>query len=194
MIQHLSAEIVRTATHLFATRGYAGSSIRAIARLTRVDVATVYYHHRSKEGLLRSALAPLLTAVAFAISAADALPDDRERRKELIRSLIAIQAEHFEAVTISTDRSVNSVEGTARTLHDIDKSLIDRLAAGTTSAHRADAHAALAAIRSYSPVSVRTASQRESAAKVVEVMLTARQLVNVGGRLDSPPRVRQRSL
>ncbi len=45
--------ILETAEGLFATKGYAGTSIREITRDAGVNVAAIHYHFGSKEALLR---------------------------------------------------------------------------------------------------------------------------------------------
>lgn len=54
----LSARILATARELFAEHGWAGTTIRAIARGADVDPALVYHYFGSKEALLDAATAP----------------------------------------------------------------------------------------------------------------------------------------
>lgn len=51
------AEIVEAARALFAERGYAGASVRAIAAAAGVDPALVHHYFGTKDGLFRAALA-----------------------------------------------------------------------------------------------------------------------------------------
>ena len=63
----LSARILGAARDEFAEHGWAGTTIRAIARAADVDPALVYHYFGSKEGLLDAATNPpqrWLTAVA----------------------------------------------------------------------------------------------------------------------------------
>lgn len=55
--------ILTAAEHLFTTRGYAGVTMREVARQARTNVASAHYHFGSKEGLviemLRHRIAPI---------------------------------------------------------------------------------------------------------------------------------------
>ena len=48
--------ILRAATHLFATKGYEGTSTKEICEVAEVNIAAIHYHFESKEGLLRTIL------------------------------------------------------------------------------------------------------------------------------------------
>jgi AcrR family transcriptional regulator len=54
----LSARILAAAREAFAETGWAGTTIRAVARAADVDPALVYHYFGSKEGLLDAATAP----------------------------------------------------------------------------------------------------------------------------------------
>ena len=54
----LAARIVAAARDEFAERGWAGTTIRAVARTADVDPALVYHYFGSKEGLLDAATNP----------------------------------------------------------------------------------------------------------------------------------------
>ena len=54
----LSARILGAARQAFADTGYAGTTIRAVARAADVDPALVYHYFGSKEGLLEAATTP----------------------------------------------------------------------------------------------------------------------------------------
>ena len=54
----LSARILAAARDEFAQNGWAGTTIRAVARVADVDPALVYHYFRSKEGLLDAATTP----------------------------------------------------------------------------------------------------------------------------------------
>jgi AcrR family transcriptional regulator len=54
----LSARILAAAREEFAQNGWAGTTIRAVARGADVDPALVYHYFGSKEGLLDAATAP----------------------------------------------------------------------------------------------------------------------------------------
>ncbi|XVQ07607.1 TetR/AcrR family transcriptional regulator [Spirillospora sp. CA-255316] len=46
--------ILDTAERLFGERGFTGTSLRAVTAAAQVNVASIYYHFESKEGLLRA--------------------------------------------------------------------------------------------------------------------------------------------
>lgn len=54
----LAARILTEARSLFAQHGYAGTSVRAVARAADVDPALVYHYYDSKEALLDAATTP----------------------------------------------------------------------------------------------------------------------------------------
>ncbi|MFZ1175973.1 MAG: TetR family transcriptional regulator [Mycobacterium sp.] len=54
----LAARILAAARSEFAKHGWAGTAIRAVARLADVDPALIYHYFGSKEGLLDAATAP----------------------------------------------------------------------------------------------------------------------------------------
>src|SRR6202789_1132038 len=54
----LAALILREARASFAEHGYAGTTLRAVARAADVDPALVYHYFGSKEGLLDAATNP----------------------------------------------------------------------------------------------------------------------------------------
>jgi AcrR family transcriptional regulator len=54
----LAARIAAAAREEFAQNGWAGTTIRAVARAADVDPALVYHYFSSKEGLLDAATAP----------------------------------------------------------------------------------------------------------------------------------------
>jgi AcrR family transcriptional regulator len=54
----LAARIITAARGEFAENGWAGTTIRAVARVADVDPALVYHYFGSKEGLLDAATAP----------------------------------------------------------------------------------------------------------------------------------------
>ena len=54
----LAARILQQARACFAQDGYAGTTVRAVARAADVDPALVYHYYGSKEGLLDAATSP----------------------------------------------------------------------------------------------------------------------------------------
>ena len=54
----MSARILAAAREGFAHQGWAGTTIRAVARAADVDPALIYHYYGSKEGLLDAATEP----------------------------------------------------------------------------------------------------------------------------------------
>jgi AcrR family transcriptional regulator len=54
----MAARILRAARDAFAETGWAGTTIRAVARAADVDPSLVYHYFESKEGLLEAATTP----------------------------------------------------------------------------------------------------------------------------------------
>lgn len=67
--------ILDAAERLFADRGYAGTSLRAITQEAEVNLASVHYHYGSKEGLLRAVTDRIVGPIT-------------ERRRELLDETI----------------------------------------------------------------------------------------------------------
>ncbi|GAA2445610.1 hypothetical protein GCM10010191_73150 [Actinomadura vinacea] len=56
--------ILDAAERLFGERGFAGTSLRAVTTTARVNVASIYYHFESKEGLLRAVARRAMASVS----------------------------------------------------------------------------------------------------------------------------------
>ncbi len=65
----LAARILDEARAAFAERGYAGTTVRAVARAADVDPALVYHYSGSKEGLLDAATTPPQSYIEAIVSA-----------------------------------------------------------------------------------------------------------------------------
>lgn len=82
----LADRIVRVARHSFGEHGWAGTSIRGVARGADVDPALVHYYFDSKEALLDAAMTPppeWLLSVAESVQA----PIDR-RGEAIVRAML----------------------------------------------------------------------------------------------------------
>jgi TetR/AcrR family transcriptional regulator, regulator of cefoperazone and chloramphenicol sensitivity len=98
-----SARILAVAVELFATRGYAGTSIRDITDRLAITKAALYYHFTSKEEIIAALVAPLRAEVK-ALLAADDLS-----APELIGQLVDIVSRRGAVVqALMTDPSVIS--------------------------------------------------------------------------------------
>lgn len=53
--RHTRGDIIKAAEHLFAKEGYHGTSLRKIAALSHVDLATIKYHFADKQTLYNEA-------------------------------------------------------------------------------------------------------------------------------------------
>jgi AcrR family transcriptional regulator len=83
----VAARILSAARASFATHGYAGTSMRSVARDADVDPALVSYYYKSKSGLLDAALVPP-PDWTDAIATAAAAPIHR-RGAALVQTMIA---------------------------------------------------------------------------------------------------------
>lgn len=73
-------KLVAAAISLFALKGYAAVSIREIAKAADVNVSSVSYYFRGKEGLYRAILREHAEAVAAAVFAGDSLSPEARLR------------------------------------------------------------------------------------------------------------------
>lgn len=79
----LAARILEVARASFAEHGYAGTTVRAVARAADVDPALVHHYYGSKEGLLDAATTPpqsYLDEIVAAWGAPDRLGEQLVRR------------------------------------------------------------------------------------------------------------------
>ena len=80
------AQIERAARRSFAEEGWAGTSLRAIAREVGVDPALVHYYFSSKEALLDAVTTPPAEWLA-SIQATNSVPL-RERGEAIVRNVV----------------------------------------------------------------------------------------------------------
>jgi AcrR family transcriptional regulator len=80
--------ILRAAAHLYASRGYAGTSMREIADAARATKPLVYYHFGSKEQLFSTLLRESIDACR---RAADEVVRPEGRAVERLRSMLRSQ-------------------------------------------------------------------------------------------------------
>jgi AcrR family transcriptional regulator len=104
MAQRLSTrreEIVDIAKRLFATRGYAATSMRDIADACGLLAGSLYSHFRSKSQILELVLLPFYDELLPAQRAALALDATGiERVERMLRAVFACCASHSDAMTI----------------------------------------------------------------------------------------------
>jgi len=77
--------IQQVALELFAEQGYDKTSLREIADRLGVTKAALYYHYKTKEDILTSALEDYMAEVRELIAWAEQQPHTGEARRELIR-------------------------------------------------------------------------------------------------------------
>src|SRR5918995_3621308 len=70
-VMETKEKILDAAERLFATHGFAGTSLRAVTKEAGVNLAAVHYHFGTKEDLLRAVLSRIV------------IPVNRERLKML---------------------------------------------------------------------------------------------------------------
>lgn len=82
--------VLAAAAKIFAERGYAGTTMRAVADRVGLQAASLYYHYRSKEDLIEAVLATALNAVSEAVRLAVAsLPQDASARERINCAILA---------------------------------------------------------------------------------------------------------
>ena len=101
--------ILRAAVVLFRERGYHGSSMRTLARALRMEVASLYYHFRSKQeilfAILDRTLDDLLAGVGRAVASADG-PEARLRAAVRFHVLFHTDSQHEAFLSHSELRSL----------------------------------------------------------------------------------------
>lgn len=99
-------EIEDIASALFRERGYAGTSVRDIARAMDIQGASLYSHVASKQDVLRAIVERMATRFEHAADealgalAGRAAPDPTERLIALVRSHAAVVTEDLERATV----------------------------------------------------------------------------------------------
>lgn len=83
-------EIIDTAMRLFAEQGYDKTSLREIADAVGVTKAALYYHFRTKEDIVESALRAYTGELTALIDRAADSPGGRERNTALVDGLVAL--------------------------------------------------------------------------------------------------------
>jgi len=86
--------LLNSAQHLFAERGYAAVSTKAICGAARANIAAIHYHFGSKEALYRRVLERFLTAAGMdRLSALLAPPSGREEFRLKLEMFLRFAAE-----------------------------------------------------------------------------------------------------
>ena len=87
-------EILDTATHLFATRGYGSVSIADLADALSTSKAAIYYHFNFKQELLATIVTPLLDELSACLAG------NQPTREALLSEYIDVLLAHREALQI----------------------------------------------------------------------------------------------
>ena len=80
--------ILDSALHLFAERGYAGTSIRDIAEELEITKAAVHYHFPSKEGMIEALLEPFIATFRSLVEQSSPGPADGRRMLLQVRDVL----------------------------------------------------------------------------------------------------------
>ncbi|CAB3773793.1 TetR family transcriptional regulator [Burkholderia sp. MSh2] len=102
--------LLRGARQMFATQGYEGTSVRAIAQLAGVDPALMSHHFGSKEGLWIAVVEQLSEQLGPLIESTRQLSEARMSPRERIRQAIILFID-----TVSEDRYIGMFFSTATT-------------------------------------------------------------------------------
>jgi AcrR family transcriptional regulator len=88
------AKLLNSALELFASRGYAASSVDAIAEGAGVSAGLLYHHFASKAAVLNAIFEQSLADVQATFAAADREANPIDRLPALLRSAVAIVPRH----------------------------------------------------------------------------------------------------
>jgi AcrR family transcriptional regulator len=82
--------VLKTAAQVFAEKGYAGTTMRAVAERAGLQAGSLYYHYRSKEELIEAVLSMGLRGVADAVRlTVAALPETASARHRIDTAILA---------------------------------------------------------------------------------------------------------
>ncbi len=91
---HTRARLLSAALELFASRGYAATSVDAIADAAGVSAGLLYHHFDRKAAVLNAIFEQSLADVQATFAAADREPKAADRLPALLRSAAAIVPKH----------------------------------------------------------------------------------------------------
>lgn len=115
-----SAEQIReAATHLFATRGYDGASLQAIAERVGVTKQTLLYHYPSKDALRRAVLGGIFAHFGERLpKMLEAVTSGHGRFEALTRELFDFFSQHGDAARVLMRELLDNPEQMQRLLAD----------------------------------------------------------------------------
>jgi AcrR family transcriptional regulator len=173
-------EFVQAAAHLFAERGYAGTSVDDVGSRLGVSGPAIYWHFASKEALLTEMLSDisdrLLAGGERCVAEA---ADDRAALANLVRWQVRFALEHPELITVQArdlahvpEPARQRIRRTQRLYAELWVGALGGLAPGVAEANRrAATHAAIGLINS-TPF-LGSSLDREAVASLLDEMATA---------------------
>jgi AcrR family transcriptional regulator len=124
--------ILEVAAHLFATRGFAGTSIRDISDELGVTKAALYYHFTSKEVLLEHVVAQAFMSVTAVVSEQRDLTTREERARFIRDAIVAVSDCDPDVVAVMKDPSLAPLIHNEKASSGLTLQLAERLAVGTS--------------------------------------------------------------
>ncbi|MBN9141120.1 MAG: TetR/AcrR family transcriptional regulator [Micrococcales bacterium] len=100
-----ASELRDAALREFASAGYLGTSIQAIADRAGVSKASVLYHYTSKEALLDAALSPAIEQIGAILPRTVQLSGTDEERRDFLVRFVDLLLEHRLAAQIFITQS-----------------------------------------------------------------------------------------
>lgn len=100
-----ASELRDAALREFASAGYLGTSIQAIADRAGVSKASVLYHYTSKEALLDAALSPAIEQIGAILPHTVQLGGSEEERRAFLAEFVDLLLEHRLAAQIFITQS-----------------------------------------------------------------------------------------
>jgi AcrR family transcriptional regulator len=126
--------ILDVAAHLFATRGFAGTSIRDIAEELGVTKAALYYHFPSKEVLLQHVVGQAFEAVNAVLAEPRDLSTRDERDRFIRDVIVAISSCDADVMAVMKDPSLAPLVHDEKATSGITHQVAQRLAMGLSNA------------------------------------------------------------
>lgn len=114
--------ILKTATTLFARKGYKGTSVRDIARETGINISMISYYFQGKQGILNAILQNVVDDFNELIGEGPVLEDNAELLVQL-EKLLDFLSEHSAEITILLDRFNRNIEELDLVFPVIDKQM-----------------------------------------------------------------------
>jgi len=123
------ARLLNAALELFASRGYAATSVDAIADAAGVSAGLLYYHFDSKPAVLAAIFEQSLADVQATFASADSEPEPIDRLPALLRSAGTIVPRHrnFWAVWYGLRMQREVLKNLGPSVHDFSAAIVRTL-------------------------------------------------------------------